>query len=48
MKYLVFVLIFLLSVTITLLLAGCGRGGVSVVNPKWIGGSQIFEPKDNK
>jgi hypothetical protein len=25
---------------------GCGRGGVSVVNPEWIGGSQIFEPKD--
>ena len=32
----------------SILLVGCGRGGVSVVNPEWIGGSQIFEPKDNK
>ena len=48
MKYFVFVMIYLLSLTITLLLTGCGRGGISVVNPEWIGGSQIFEPKDNK
>jgi hypothetical protein len=29
-----------------MLLVGCGKAGVSVVNPEWIGGSQIFEPKD--
>ena len=36
------------SIITIFILSGCGRGGISVVDPEWIGGSQIFEPRIDK